>query len=249
MPINLNDAGEQREFGACMPDGTFVYVQGDIRPGGATVPGSDPDDAGLFLQSKSSDAMMLDWEFTVLNGPHARQKFWQMMTVFGGSLDDHGHSKAGDISKRTLRGMMESACGISPKDNTPAAAQKRMIPSFKSMDKIPFVCRVEIVVNEGYADKNGIALVLTPDDPEYAPVKAGQDVPPKPRSGSSTRTSPPPPKSGQTTFLPPDSQQQQPSPAPPPVAAPAFVPAGPAEAAAQPGSAVPPAGDRPAWAT
>ena len=41
-------------------------------------------DQGLLKASGSSDARMLDCEFTVMEGPHAKRKFWQMFTVQGG---------------------------------------------------------------------------------------------------------------------------------------------------------------------
>lgn len=47
-------------------------------------------DAGLLKASQSSDAKMLDCEFTVVDGPHARRKFWQSFTVAGGKVDEKG---------------------------------------------------------------------------------------------------------------------------------------------------------------
>ncbi|MEO0810982.1 MAG: hypothetical protein AAFW82_10190, partial [Pseudomonadota bacterium] len=74
MSYDLNDAQPQMPpVGELIPDGTFVKARLSIRPGG--VDGGVPMDAGLLKASKSSDAKMLDCEFTILEGPCARRKF------------------------------------------------------------------------------------------------------------------------------------------------------------------------------
>ena len=75
-------------IGDLIPDGTFAKIRMSIRPGG--VNGSVPMDAGLLKASQTSDAKMLDCEFTVVDGPLARRKFWQNFTVAGGKLDEKG---------------------------------------------------------------------------------------------------------------------------------------------------------------
>jgi hypothetical protein len=83
-----------------------------IRPGG--VDGATPMDGGLLKASQSSDARMLDCEFTVVEGPYARRKFWQNFTVAGGKLDEKGQSKGWNISKSAFRAMIDSALGLDP---------------------------------------------------------------------------------------------------------------------------------------
>ena len=61
-----------------------------IRPGGARRRRPQID-RGLLKASKlGSDAKLLDCEFTVVEGPHARRKFWQTFTVAGGKVDEKG---------------------------------------------------------------------------------------------------------------------------------------------------------------
>ena len=62
--FDLNDAEPQMTRGELIPDGTFAKVTMTIRPGG--VNGSTPMDAGLLKASQTSDAKMLDCEFTVV---------------------------------------------------------------------------------------------------------------------------------------------------------------------------------------
>lgn len=183
--LDLSTAPEQRPDGI-IPDGTFVRVKASLRDGGASLPNMEPLDNGLFKCAKPpSDAVMLDWEFTVLQGQHARRKFWQLMTVAGGSLDEKGISKAWNITKASLRAMIDSALGLDPKDESDAAKQKRVLRGFRDLDGIEFVCKVGIERGtEGYADKNRIAHVVTPNEPEYAVVMRGEEPPPKPTGAS-----------------------------------------------------------------
>ena len=115
---DLNDAQPQMApIGELIPDGTFAKVKLTIRPGGLN--GSTAMDAGLLKASQSSDAKMLDCEFTVIEGQYARRKFWQNFTVAGGKLDEKGQSKGWNISKSTFRAMVDSALGLDPKDEAP----------------------------------------------------------------------------------------------------------------------------------
>lgn len=179
--FDLNDAQPQSgPIGELIPDGTFARVQMNIRPGGTN--GTVPMDAGLLKQSASSDALMLDCEFTVVNGPLARRKFWQMFTVSGGKLDDKGVSKGWNISKSYLRAMIDSAAGLDPKDMSEAAQKKRVINGLREFDGIQFAARIMIEPNTNpqYADQNKLANVVLPGEPQYLAVMQGQVVPPEP---------------------------------------------------------------------
>ena len=181
MSYDLNDAQPQMApIGELIPDGTFAKVRLTIRPGG--VNGATPMDAGLLKASQSSDARMLDCEFTVVEGPHARRKFWQSFTVAGGKLDEKGQSIGWKISKSTFRAMVDSALGLDPRDETPATKAKRVLPGLKHLDGIVFAARimVEPASNPQYRDQNRIANVVLPDEPQHAAVMRGETVPPDP---------------------------------------------------------------------
>ena len=91
MTFDMNDA-EPQKSGDLIPDGTFAKVTMTIRPGG--VDGESEIDRGLLKRSGApgSDVLMLDCEFTVAEGTHARRKFWQTLTTSGGKLDESGVS-------------------------------------------------------------------------------------------------------------------------------------------------------------
>ncbi len=123
---DLNDAQPQMgPMGELIPDGTFAKVKMTIRSGG--VNGSTPMDAGLLKASQSSDAKMLDCEFTVVAGPYARRKFWQNFTVAGGKVDEKGQSKGWNISKSAFRAMVDSALGLDPKCDAPRRGVRRRL--------------------------------------------------------------------------------------------------------------------------
>ena len=181
MSYDLNDAQPQMApIGELIPDGTFAKLRLTIRPGG--VDGGTQMDAGLLKASQSSDAKMLDCEFTILEGPHARRKFWQSFTVAGGKLDEKGQSIGWKISKSTFRAIVDSAFGLDPRDETPATKAKRVLPGLRQFDGIVFAARimVEPASNPKYRDQNRIANVVLPDEPHYAAIMRGETVPPEP---------------------------------------------------------------------
>lgn len=191
--LNMNDAPEQKKFGEMIPDGTFVKMTMSIRAGDVNISGSDPMDEGLFKASQSSDAIMLDLEFTVLEpAEYVHRKLWENWVVAGGSLDDKGVSKGWNMTKARIRAVLESATATSPKDMTPQAKANRMLQGFKQLDGCPFYAK--LTVQEGndkpgggtYAPKNVIDYIVTPDEPEYAALRAGQKVEPKPRYAAGT---------------------------------------------------------------
>ncbi|MBB4267708.1 hypothetical protein [Roseospira visakhapatnamensis] len=179
--LDLNDAGPQMAPASdLIPDGTFAKVKLTLRPGG--VDGPTPDDRGLLKPSQNSDVKMLDCEFTVVGGRFDRRKFWQLLTVAGGKADANGQSIGWNITKSTIRAMVESALGINPKDDGAEAKQKRTLPSLKALDGIAFYAwiMVEPASSAQYKDQNKLANVVVPGDPEYDPLTRGEEVEPRP---------------------------------------------------------------------
>jgi hypothetical protein len=178
---DLNDAQPQMApIGELIPDGTFAKIKMTIRPGGLN--GSTAIDTGVLKASQSSDAKMLDCEFTVVEGQYARRKFWQNFTVAGGKLDEKGQSKGWNISKSTFRAMVDSALGLDAKDESPATKQKRVIQGLKQLDGIVFAARimVEPASSAQYKDQNKLANVVLPGDPQYAATMRGEAIQPDP---------------------------------------------------------------------
>jgi hypothetical protein len=195
MSYDLNDAAPQMApMGELIPDGTFAKIMMKLRPGGAN--GANEMDAGLLKASPHSDAKMLDCEFTVVEGPFARRKFWQNFTVAGGKLDEKGQSKGWNISKSAFRAMIDSAVGLKPDDLSQAARQKRVIGGLKQLDGITFAARimVEASDNPNYRDSNKLANVVLPNEPAYEAIMRGEAVAAEPVNApprkSATQTPP-----------------------------------------------------------
>jgi hypothetical protein len=179
--FDFNDAQQQMApQGELIPDGVFSRVKLTIRPGGTN--GAVPMDAKLLKSSDKSDALMLNCEMTLMDGPYARRKFWQNFTVAGGKRDEKGESIGWNIAKSSFRAMIDSAVGLDPKDESPVARNKRKLEGLCQLDGIVFAARIMVEPrSDGNAGGNNrIANIVLPGEPEYARVMAGQPVPPDP---------------------------------------------------------------------
>lgn len=163
MTLDFNTAEQQFDGVSSdftpIPEGTIVDVLLTVRPGGVG-PG------GVLKQSQRSDAQYLDCEFTVTDGEYARRKFWGNLTLIGGSLNDQGLSKAGIISGRTIRAMLESCYNIQPKDMGEEAKAARTLNSYMDLNNLLIKVLVAVeTYNE--KDNNRLDKVITPGMPDY----------------------------------------------------------------------------------
>lgn len=159
---DFNTADRQQNGFDLIPTGTVAPLVMTIRPGGA-------GEGGWLRDSQSSDAQMLDCEFTVESGPYARRKLWQMFTLTGGKLNEKGESIGGNISRAALRAILESARNIQPEDMSDAALTARRVNGWQDFCGITFWARLGVEKDKTgqYSDKNKIACVLTPDMKDY----------------------------------------------------------------------------------
>jgi hypothetical protein len=240
--FDMNDA-EPQKTGELLPDGTFAKVTMTIRPGG--IDGETDIDQALLKAPKdsSSDVRLLDCEFTVVEGPHAKRKFWQVFTVQGGKVDENGVSIGWKISKSTFRAMIDSALGLDPMDMSDSAKQKRVLRGLADLNHITFVAKVKIEPSEDarYGDQNKLDRVVLPTEKEWKLVMDGKDVPASPsRSRGAAKSATAQPawiQAAPSQSAPAGTSQARPAPT---SAAPAWSPASTANA-----PAAKPAG--PAW--
>ena len=237
MGFDMNDA-EPQKSGELIPDGTFAKITMTIRPGGAD--GQSEIDRGLLKASNApgSDVLMVDAEFTVAEGPHVRRKFWQMFTVSGGKVDEHGVSIGWKISKGSFRAMIDSALGLDPQDMSDAAKAKRILRGLADLNGITFVAKIKVEPSDDprYGDSNKLDRVVLPSEPEWRKVMDGEVLAPSPstraRPKAASPASPAAPTWGQPAASPPASaapawsRPAQPgtTPATAPAAAPAATP-------------------------
>jgi hypothetical protein len=153
--FDFNDAGEQRSFDV-IPDNTVCTVQMTIKPGGA-----GPD--GWLTRAKDGNSEHLNCEFIVVDGAHAKRKFWNRYTVEGVN-----HATAIEISRKAFKAMLESACGVRPNDESDAAKVARTPQGWDDFDQLRFVVRLGIEPpKDGYDARNIIKEIITPERKEW----------------------------------------------------------------------------------
>jgi hypothetical protein len=187
MPYDYTQAPPQRET-ELIPHNTVARVALKIRAGGV---GED----GLLTRSKKGDCEMLDLEFTAIDGPYVKRKFWQNLTLAGATA---GHAKAAEVSRTTLRGIIESARGINPKDVSPQARRARTA-DLKDFDGLIFTAKIGVEKGkpkndgsgENWPDRNILAFAITPDQRDWHPV----EQPPPFNGGGGGTSGPTPPAS------------------------------------------------------
>ena len=151
--INLNDAEISTGDYELMPDGTIAKVSMLVRPGG--------EGEGGWLTEAASKNLYLSCEFVVTEGKYARRKFWQVLVLVGGKKNEKGESMSANISKATLRAIVESAKGVDPKDTSEDAKAKRVLQSFDDLNGLEFTAKIKIEKGtDGYADKNNLGGVI-----------------------------------------------------------------------------------------
>ena len=242
MSFDMNDAEPQKN-GELIQDGTFAKVTMTLRPGGTD--GQGEIDRGLLKASAApgSDVLMLDAEFTLVEGPQARRKFWQMFTVAGGKLDEQGQSIGWKISKSSLRAMIDSALGLDPHDMSEVAKAKRILRGLGDLNGITFVAKIKVEASDDprYAPSNKLDRVVVPNEPEWRKVMDGEVLAPSPSTRARSKAAP------STPAPQPAWGQGAAKPAPAPASAAQSSPA-PAWSRPMLQAAVPPAAAKPALA-
>ena len=164
MNMDFNNAAKQNTYDL-IPAGTIFPVVMTINPGGVGL-------GGWETASKNSDAMMLNCEFTVLEGEYTGRKFFQYMVVSGGKQSEKGESIAGGISRQTLRAILESSRGVDPDDMSDAAISKRRVNGYEDFNGICFICQIGIQKGTGnFSDQNRIKHVVLPGEDNYFPLR------------------------------------------------------------------------------
>lgn len=161
MAMDFNNAPQQRE-GGLIPDNTIAIVQMNVRPGSA-------GEGGWLKRSKDGSSNAIDAEFTVVEGQHAKRKFWKLFTVEGST---EGHARASEISASQLRGILESARGVRPDDESDTAKTARRLNSWGDLDGLRFIAKIGIEKGkDGYKDKNTLYAAITPDRKDWVKVE------------------------------------------------------------------------------
>jgi hypothetical protein len=157
---DFNDA-ESQSFDI-IPKGTIARVRLTIRPGGH----SDDQQGwtgGYATRNANTGAVYLNCEYTILKGPYARRKIFSLI----GLMSPKGPEWS-SMGRSLVRGILNSAHGISDKDSSPQAQAKRRIRGFADLDGLEFLARIDVGKDTNGEDKNEIRLAVTPDHKDYA---------------------------------------------------------------------------------
>jgi len=156
-----NDYNDAQSNPNLIPKGTLAKVRLTIRPGGF----DDPSQGwtGGFATRGSTGAVYLNGEFTVLEGPYAKRKIFTLIGLYSPKGPDWGN-----MGRSFLRGMLNSARGISDKDVSPQAQAARRIGGFADLEGLEFLAKIEHGTDAGGEAKNEIRMAVTPDNRDYA---------------------------------------------------------------------------------
>lgn len=178
--MDFNDANPHwGPLGELIPDGTFAKLRMKIKPGG--IDGPNAGDQGIVTASNSSNVKYLACEFEIVAGALAGRRFWENLTIEGGKTDKSGVSIGWNVTKNTLRGMIDSAAELNPDDKSPQTAAKRQAANFAMFQGITFAGRVQIEPSgNDYPDKNKLANCVFVTDERYAAIMRGEDLEPDP---------------------------------------------------------------------
>jgi hypothetical protein len=157
--LDFNTADEQRRFDV-IPAGTIVTADMAIVAS---------DDGCYLRKSKDGTSQGLKCEITILEPrQYGKRKVWEWMTIDGQS---EGHRQAAGISSSKIRAILESARGIRPDDQSDTAKQARCISDYDDLDGIRFIAKLGVEpARNGYAPRNTIAEVITPERSQWRPV-------------------------------------------------------------------------------
>ena len=98
---------------------------------------------------------------------YAKRKVWTRIGLY--SENGPGWSIMG---RQFIKSMLNSARGISAKDNSEKAVAARQVKSFADLDGIEFIAKIETYVNQYGEQKNELKVAITPDHKDYATVKS-----------------------------------------------------------------------------
>lgn len=159
-------AEDQKNFDL-IPKGTIVRVRMHIKPGGH-------DDhqqgwtGGYATLNPSTGAVYLNCEFVVLEGVYARRKVWGKI----GLHSDKGPEYA-NMGRSFIKGILNSARGVSAKDDSPQAQAARRINGFADLDGMEFVARIDVEKDSrDGSDRNAIKTAITKDHKSYPAAPA-----------------------------------------------------------------------------
>lgn len=155
---NFNDAEDQMSYDL-IPHKTIAKVRLLLKKGNH-ITKEWPE--GWATKSKSGSCVYLACEFVILSGEYENRKVWSNI-----GLHSDNSEKYGEIGRRMIKAILNSARGLHSKDKSPEAEKQRQIKSFADLDNLQVVA--EITTNDkGDQPRNEIKTIITPDHARYS---------------------------------------------------------------------------------
>lgn len=167
---DFNTADDQQSFDI-IPKGTLLKVRMTIKPGGFDDM-SQGWTGGLATRSEQTGSVYLQGEFVVLEGQYARRKVWSNIGLYSAKGPAWG-----DMGRAFLKGVLNSAFGLKPQDNSETAQKKRHISGLSAFAGLEFVARLDVEKDQYGDPRNTIKNVITPDRSEYAALMGKVTMP------------------------------------------------------------------------
>ena len=178
LDFNNEEQQRVRAYGP-VPAGSRVLLRMELmKPQFA-----DTDHA--YVQLALSGLRGLWVEFTVLSGTYEgvkwRENVWLPKGMQNVSLSE-GQAKGCNMWGARLKAILESASGISPKDDSPKASRARQTQDWLDFHGVEFPAAVGIS-NKPYTGKDGntywnnaLSRIVTADDKDYRALMDGAEI-------------------------------------------------------------------------
>ena len=164
---DFNDADSQTSYDL-IPKGTIAPVRLTLKPGGYDDPAQGWT-GGYATRNETSGSVYLNAEFVITEGAYAKRKIWSLI----GLLSLKGPEWA-NMGRSFVRGILNSARGLSDKDNSPEASAARRINGFADLDGIEFLAKIDVGKDANGDAKNEIRFAVTPNQKDWdAYVQSG----------------------------------------------------------------------------
>jgi hypothetical protein len=165
--FDFNNAERQQSFDV-IPSKTVAPVRMTIKPGGYDDP-SIGLNGGYATLSDNSGSIFFNCEFTITGGKYSKRKVFTNIGLYSPKGPNWGN-----MGRSFMRAIIESARGVSSKDESPEAAQKRRINSYGDLDGVEFLAMIGIEKDSRSGDdKNVIKAAVTIDMKAHAAYVAG----------------------------------------------------------------------------
>jgi hypothetical protein len=162
---DFNNMEEKNEF-SIIPHGTLAKVRMTLQQGGYN--DESQNLIGDYATKSDSGAIYLKAEFVVLEGRYARRKVWSLIGI---------HSPKGpewsNMGRSFIKAVINSARGLSSKDNSEQAVKARHINALTDLDGIEFVAKIEISTDGSGSERNEIKMAITPEHKLYKAIMTG----------------------------------------------------------------------------